>query len=381
MLEKVKMQSKLFLPSLIAMLMVASNFGGLPATADPPTRASIESKSPEEKAALLQKKERFEALPPEEQDRLRALNTAISSSEQGPALLSTLDRYHEWLKTLTAKQRADLLELPADKRIDRIKELMQAQERARLRDLGGKQLPEEDVDAIFSWLEEFMKTHEDQYLQRLKEDDRKKLKELDEVSRRRSLMRGIIMRGPQNYSPMPMKEDFVRLLPKLSVATRAALESAKTPEEQQQVARQWIFNAMISKVLPPASEEDLQKIFKEDLSSEQRERLERKSPEEIKRELTWRYHWKQWPGRESWRGPGGPGFGPGRPGGGPGSGGPGPGGQGGPGSGGPGRGQGNVDRPPFKRPDPGNGERPPPPSPEGKPAPEKPASEKSDEKS
>src|SRR6478736_2283673 len=103
LLEKVKMRSKLSLPALIAMLIVASNFGSLPATADPPTRASIENKSPEEKAALLQKKERFDNLSPEEQDRLRALNTAITTSEQAPALLSTLDRYHEWLKSLTAK--------------------------------------------------------------------------------------------------------------------------------------------------------------------------------------------------------------------------------------------------------------------------------------
>ncbi len=340
------MQSKLTLMLFAATLLAAKSV-----QADPPTRESIEARSPEEKKALLEKKVRFDSLPAEEQNRLRELNTAITSSDHGHQLNSTLDRYHEWLKSLSTKQRADLLELPADKRIERIKELKIEQERARLRDLGGKQLPEIDIDAIFNWLDAFMKQHEDKYLERLPEDYRKKLLDQEEVSRRRSLMRGIIMRGPRNDFPMPMREDFDRLVPTLSAATRAALESAKTAEEKQQVARQWIFSAMISKVLPAASEEDLRKVFNE-LPSDQRERLERKTPEEVKRELTWRFHWKQWPGREGgWRGPGS-GFGPGpRPGpGGPGGGPPAPGN----GPGGPGR---SSERP--KRPEPSEGERTP----------------------
>lgn len=369
------MRSKLLLPLLGCFLIGGARL----AAAEPPTRESVANMSAEEKAAILQKKERFDLLSEEKQNHLRELNKAITASPQGPALLVTLDRYEEWLKTLTAKQRSDLLELKPAERIDRIKVLMQEQERSRLRELGGKQLPVEDLDAIFNWLEEYMKKHEDKYLEGVREEYRKKLLEQDEVSRRRSLMRGIIMRGPKSDSPMPMKEDFVRLLPKLTPATRAALESAKTPEEQQQVARQWIFSAMITKVLPPPSEEDLQKIFKE-LRTEDRERLERKSPEDIKRELTWRYHWK---GREAWRGPSGPGFGPGfgpgRPGGASSGERTGPGGQNGPGIGGPGR---SGERPPFKRPE-GGSDRPPPPPPTDNPQPldDKPPGEKSPEKS
>lgn len=339
------MQSKF--PRLTAMILSGCCLAvalAPAAQADPPTRESLESLSAEAKKALLEKKERFDELKPPEQQRLRDLNAAIVSTGHGAQLHTTLDRYHEWLKTLTTKQRADLLELPAEKRIDRIRELMEEQERDRLRALGGKQLPEKDIDAIFNWLDMFMSEHEDQYLERLPEDYRKRLLGQEEVSRRRSLMRGIIMRGPRNDYPMPMREDFDRLLPTLTEATRAALESAKTPEEKQQVARQWIFTAMISKVLPPASEEDLKKVFNE-LSPEHRERLERKSPEEIKRELTSRFHWKQWPGREGgWRGPGS-GFGPGfRP---KGEGGPGPSGPrpGDPGLGGPGPGPGNEKGP------------------------------------
>lgn len=345
------MQSRL---ALLLLLLATTSV-----LADPPTRESLEALSAEEKKALLEKKVRFDALPAAEQQRLRELNTSITAAANSQQLHSTLDRYHEWLKSLTTKQRADLLELPTEKRIERIKELMQEQERSRLRDLGGKQLPELDIDAIFNWLDEFMKQHEDKYLERLPEEFRNKLLDQEEVSRRRSLMRGIIMRGPRNDFPMPMREDFDRLLPTLSAATRAALESAKTPEEKQQLARQWIFSAMISKVLPAASEEDLRKVFNE-LPPDQRERLERKSPEEVKRELTWRFHWKQWPnregGREGWRGPGS-GFGPGfRPSGPPGS---------GPVPGAPSRGPGG-DRPPAKRPD-SNGDRPPPPLPEQQP--------------
>jgi len=328
------MQSSL--SPVVAWLLLAtglfSAFGNR-AWAEPRTREDLANLSAEEKNSLLQKKERFEAMSDAEQERLRKLNSEIVSSENSRQLLSTLDRYHEWLKTLTTKQRADLLELSGSEQIERIKELKREQERQRLRDLGGRQLPEGDIDAIFSWLEEFMKQHEDEYLDKLPNDYATKLRSQEEGIRRRSLMRAIIMRGPRNDFPMPIREDLERLLPKLSTVTRQALESAKTPEEKQQLARQWIFGAMVSKTLPQVSDEDLQKIFK-DLPPHDKERLERKTPEEVKRELTWRFHWQQWPGREGWRG--GPGF----PGGGfrPGGGGPGgPGsGSGGPGTVGPG---------------------------------------------
>lgn len=309
--------------------MVVLGMGTIPVLGDEPvTRATIDALSPEEKATLQQRKDRFESLPLAEQERLRSLNASITAAPNSDQLLATLDRYHEWLKTLSTKQRTDLLELPMDKRIEKIKEIMEGQDRDRLRRMAEKPLPEADIDAIFNWLDEFMKRNEEEYLKKTHKDYAEKLRNMDEVSRRRSLMRSIIMRGPRNDYPLPMRDDFERLLPTLSPPTRSALESAKTAEEKQQVARQWIFHAMVSRVLPPASDEDLHKILTA-MPREQRERLERKTPEEVKRELTWMHHWQNWPGREGFRGSGGPGFfgGPGfRPGSGSGNG---PGGSGG----------------------------------------------------
>jgi hypothetical protein len=275
--------------------------------ADPPTRESIAKLSPEEKNALLKKKERFDALPPAEQDRLRTISAAISSASNSDQLHATLDRYHEWLKTLSSKQLAQLLDLPMEERIKQIKELMEQQEKDRLRALARNELPEPDIEAIFTWLEEFMKEHEEDYLKRVHKDYADKLRQQDEVSRRRSLMRSILSRGPRNDYPLPMNEDLDRLLRKLSQPTRDAVQSFKTPEEKQELARRWIFQAMVSKVLPPASEEDLQKIL-ESMSESDRAKLEAKTSEEMKRELTQRFHWQNWPGREGYRGGGGPGF-------------------------------------------------------------------------
>lgn len=331
---------------LIPVTLVVLNgwFTAAIAVADPPTRETLEALSPDEKTALFQKKVRFDALPPAEQTRLRELNTAITKSAHSEQLHTTLDRYHEWLKTLTTKQRADLLELPADKRIERIKEIMQEQERARLRELGGQKLPEADIEAIFNWIDAFVQEHEEEYLQRFSESHRERVKDLDAAARRRDIMRSIVFsRGPRSDWPLPTGDYLDQMKPKLSPATRAALDSAKTPEEKLQLARRWAFDAMWSRAFTKASEEDLRKIYDE-LPAEHRERLDRKSPEDMKRELTWHYRMKQWPGREGWRGPG---FG--YPGGfrppGPGPGGPGPGVPGsGPGKGLDRRGLGNEER-------------------------------------
>jgi hypothetical protein len=313
---------------------------------DPPTRETIANLSPEEKNAILKKKDRFDALPPAEQERLRALSNEIAASPHSDQLHATLDRYHEWLKTLTTKQRTDLLGLPTEERVERIKTLMQEQEKARLREWSEKQLPEADLDAIFTFLEEFMKQHEEEFLKRVRKDYADRLREQDGVARRRSIMRSIVMRGPGGDFPMPAREDVERLLARLSPATLKVFESFKTPEEKQQLARRWIFSAMVSRVFPAPSEEDLQKVF-DSLSDGERVKLERKSPEEVKRELTQHYHWRNSPGRGGPGGSAGP-FGSrqGGLGNGPGSGGP---GQGPPGGG---ERRGPNGGPPPKRPEP-----------------------------
>ena len=65
--------------------------------------------SSDERNDLREKYDKFEALSPDEQDQLRRLHEQLESDPQGDKLRRLLLRYHEWLKTLTPGERADLL--------------------------------------------------------------------------------------------------------------------------------------------------------------------------------------------------------------------------------------------------------------------------------
>lgn len=331
-------------------------------------RDRIAQMSPEEKEALRAKFETFTRLEPAEQQRLRQVHAAIASDPAAARLQGVLDRYHEWQKTITSAQRAELLQMPAEERIQRIGELLQEQAKQRVRELAGRPLPEQDLEAIYHWLGRFLKRFESEIKERMPPEVRERLEQTaDETAWRQQILRILVFRGGGRGEfpfPRPTQEEFQEILAKLSPESRQVLESAKTPEDRETIARQWVFMTMRTKAFPAVPEEELRKLYQE-LPSSERERLEGLDPAELKRQLTMRYYYRGFA-----RGPGGPGFGPGGPFFGPfreGGRGPGPGAPPGNGPGDP-PGDGPPRDGPFdRRPKVGNG---PPPSPrlgEGQP--------------
>jgi hypothetical protein len=74
----------------------------------------------EDRAALRAKYNRFLAMSPAEQDRLRQLNAAVTSDSQVDQLRDTMLRYQAWLGALPASQQFELRELSNHDRVQRI---------------------------------------------------------------------------------------------------------------------------------------------------------------------------------------------------------------------------------------------------------------------
>jgi hypothetical protein len=286
-------------------------------------RSRIAHMSPEEKESLRAKFETFNRLEPAEQERLRKVHADIVADPAAPRLQGVLDRYHEWQKTITSAQRAELLQMPAEERIQRIGELLQEQAKQRVRELAGRPLPEQDIEAIYSWLGRFLKRFETEFKERMPSDVRERLeKTADETAWRQQILRYLVYRGGRGEFPFPRptQEEFQEILTKLSPESRQVLESAKTPEDRESIARQWVFMTMRTKAFPTVPEEELRKLYQE-LPTSERERLEGLEPTELKRLLTMRYFYRGFarpPGGPSFGpgfGPGGPSFGPFRDGG------------------------------------------------------------------
>jgi hypothetical protein len=305
--------------------------------------AQWQAMTPEKKEELLRKKQRFDDLQPEEQNRLRELHASIKGDAHAEQLEQTMARYNQWLATLTSPQRAALTDIadPAE-RIVRIKELMQQQAEQRFREFLPN-LPDEERKVINKWVGDFVTAHEEDIRKLMRPEWREKVAEShnDEARRRNLAMNwGWQFRRREPGTPVPTAEEFEQLFKALSAETRREIDQTATaPKERQALLEELVRRATFSRFLPQVGREELLKFYTDMKADDsRRERLEPLEGDALYRELHGMYI------RERFGGPQGP-----------------PGQRGGPPWGGP-PGERSLFKGPGKRPPgPPPGEGPPPP--------------------
>jgi hypothetical protein len=287
-------------------------------------RAEVESLAPAEKEALLEHFKRFEGLKSSERARLRQLNEEMEAAEDGPKLRAVMVRYYEWLKMLPPGQQAELADLPAAKRVARIKSLLEEQAKRFPRRPGGEGgrreqrkggfrldgprtgswLSEADQDAMLKWFEAYAGKQRAVFLKEVPESKWREWEKaaggVDPVRPNELLATMWLWWQLNRPGRMPLtEEDLADLRAKLSPDARRRLES-RPPDVQ------W---RMISGIIPLyvlrhygskagargqiASEEELAEFFEKELSPQQRDRLLSLPGDEVHREL-WRTYvrWK-----------------------------------------------------------------------------------------
>jgi hypothetical protein len=290
--------------------------------------ARIAGMTPEEKEELRKKKERFDALSPAEQQRIRELHAAIAADPDSRELMQTMTRYHRWLATLDPTDRYKLLDIKdPQERVARIKELLQQQEERRFRQYFAN-LPEEDRKAIYQWIGEFVATHAEQIRSRLPEGIARRLEHFpDDEARRRELFLAWQRWRREFDLPSPGPDDYAALLKRFSSATQKQIEAAaqataasesstsrdpqpskqRLQELQLRRVEELVRTALYSRFFPQVSQQELLKFYQAMKPDDPRRKLlEGKEGEELHRELQRMYNWE----RSGWS-RGGPPDGPG----------------------------------------------------------------------
>jgi hypothetical protein len=293
------------------------------------TNASrLEQMTPEQKDDLRRKKIRFDELSDEEKKRLRDLHEEIAHDPNSKELQNTATAYNRWLATLDSTDRSQLLDIKEpEARIERIKELMHQQETRRFQ-LYSINLPEQDRETIFKWLEDFVVAHESSIIERLPSYAKQRVADAaDPDAKRRELFRSWQRHRRDSNLPWPSSDDHSQLIKQLSAETQKMLESsaaselAKEPEDQRTPERQQVLQerkveelvrtAYYSRMFPQISQADLLKFYAAMKSDDpRRKQLDGKEGEELRRDLQRMYNSEHFFGRGNGP-PGGPGGGPG----------------------------------------------------------------------
>jgi hypothetical protein len=255
--------------------------------------ARIANLSPQQKEELAQKKKRFDDLPTDEKERLRQLQQELAVRSDADQLVAVMQQYHEWLKTLSTNQLADLRNLPDDKRVEHIKSLVEKQrkeqEQKTWRRLAEQASPE-DLETIFNWLGQFVQKHRDALIRAFPGDFGKRLAAIEDKDRQ-TLILIHLMLSSQRFGPgivRPGEKDVQELYAKLSGEAKKFFDSTTDFPRRIQLISIWSRAALWSKAFPNVTSEQLANFF-DKLPAPERDRLEAMPQVERDSELRWMY--------------------------------------------------------------------------------------------
>jgi len=258
-------------------------------------RQHVESMSLDAKEQLLRAEDRFTALAPAEQQRLRRLYQDLRNDPDSERLRAVMHAYYEWLKPLPPLTWADLAEGELDERIAAVKKRLKEETQRE----GSWRPGAKDMAALRSWMDNCATRHKADFLKSLRnEQERKRFSESDKPSQHQRvvgyLRRQWLAPNPNfgKLPPMMTNEDLTRLREKLSPDARKQLEGKK-PIQQWRLVTAWMrqgFRRAFEDQRPhgPLSQSDderLAEFFEKVLTDEQRDRLLSMPGEKIQREL------------------------------------------------------------------------------------------------
>ena len=284
-------------------------------------RARIAEMDSTAKERLLQREERFLALAPAEQERLRRLHEQLDNDADAEALRSVMQQYYQWLKTLPSVQREELQSLPPQKRVEAIKRIKQEQARkeakranpvdaariAKIQQLmqeqgrkGGKRATPQDVEALIRWMLSYASRRGPKAVDELPPAQRQEAqqelgKAADPAARRQALvliwLRAVL--GEQGKRPPITSVELADLRSRLTPPTQQRLASF-SEDEQWKAVTAWarvLVNHRLVELRPgqPAlsvSDEELAEFLEQKVTPEQRNRLLGLPADEMQRELS-----------------------------------------------------------------------------------------------
>jgi hypothetical protein len=269
-------------------------------------RARVAAMDPAAQQELLRRYEQFQALPPEEQQRLRRLQADLDADPDSKRLRQVLERYHEWLKSITTAERATLAELSPKERVKEIERLQRHQIYAQRLEA----LEPGDLVEIHRWIDEMIDEHRQELEAGLSGRGREFYqRQSDPEAKKMVLVYRLFGRRGKDES-LVTPQDIARLTSRLSDSAKATLAEAPTPEERRRVVGGWLFATLRrysswqgGRRANQVVGEELLQFLQNDVRPDKREELLKKPREEMLQELRRMYF-----EREQMRGPPGPPF-------------------------------------------------------------------------
>ncbi len=240
----------------------------------------VSALNPTDREQLRQRQRQFDSLDVRQQQKLREIHQRLCRSDSGE-VYGTLYRYCEWLATLPDGERADLLELPADERIERIKQ--------RQRDL--TYTPFDVMRVVMEWLSQYAQQHEREFQRQLPVEVRDRLDRMPPARDRfriYMLLREVARQRDKIEFPPASSGEIEQLVAQLPEDSLTHFSTRVDFSNPAAVPRQLLelIDSNMKRRFRAVDEDRLKKFYESDaLTTQQRDQLDRLPPEDARQQL------------------------------------------------------------------------------------------------
>jgi len=265
----------------------------------------VERMTPAEKEDLNEKCQKFAALSTDQQDQLRQLHQQLEIDPNGERLRRVMQRYYDWLKTLTPGERADLLSLPLADRTAKIKTLKQDQEAWAAKLSGGSHLTLHDVQVLSDWVKKYSAAHEAELAKDIpprrhgpgfgqgpNSGGSQPFPVMDQAAHDRMVLNSAWRHWSGDKLPTVSQTEIDDLANQLSTKPRGELESQHTLHDKAEIVHKWLqaigrtrFSSGFGKQGGNVNRKELAKFFEHLPKDEQDKLIRITDKEEQNREL------------------------------------------------------------------------------------------------
>lgn len=251
---------------------------------------TLDSLSPLDRNRLQRLSTQFQRLNPDEQDRMRKLHRELWDSPDGQRLFGVLERYRDWLTTLSAGQRDDLLALSCQDRVAAIGQIKAEQDAKRFSEQA-QGLTQSDAQAVGRWLRDYLTRNSEHILQQLPTEMQNHIRGIESKQRKmKTLMMAAIRHQLLRDLPPPQPDEMAELMEQLSPAARQHLESLNSSRDRLVTVRGWIEANWNSRFrYARVTDEQLEQLYTS-LPADEQERLDRLPAEEMRSALRHLHH-------------------------------------------------------------------------------------------
>lgn len=126
----------------------------------------LKQMQPRQLESLKRNKEKFDQLPPSRREEIAAFDRQLMQQENKTQLFKTMIAYYDWLKSLGATERIEVLdEVDIDRRIEMIARIVDRNSLREFGKAGATMLPAADAEPFFKWYQGFLKQQKSKIVQ------------------------------------------------------------------------------------------------------------------------------------------------------------------------------------------------------------------------